>query len=183
MLDRRTVLMVDDDHDIVYAACVRLRAAGYNTLEAKDGESGVAAAVAGRPDLILLDVRMPRQDGLAALAELKRRSDTKDIPVVMLSASIVDQKAGLDAGARFFIRKPYSGATLVQAVQTAIATPAKVAGAKTMACQGAILHDSPSSFPVESRSGTGLGTGAGGPRHYTLEEHDDVDQGEDLGGR
>ena len=122
MPDHRTVLMVDDDHDIMRGACLRLRAAGYRTLEATDGESGIAAAVANRPDLILLDVRMPHKDGLAALSDLKRRSDTKHIPVVMLSASIVDQQASLDAGAKFFIRKPYSGATLVQAVRTAIAT-------------------------------------------------------------
>ena len=71
---------------------------------------------------------MPRKDGLAALSYLKRRSDTKDIPVIMLSASIVDQEAGLNAGARFFIRKPYSGAKLVQAVRTAIAMQAQAGG-------------------------------------------------------
>ena len=115
-----TILMIDDDHEIARAACMRLRAAGYKTLQAADGESGVAAAVASHPDLILLDVRMPVKDGLAALSDLKHRSDTCGIPVVMLSASVVDQEAGLNAGARFFIRKPYSGATLMQAVQTAI---------------------------------------------------------------
>jgi DNA-binding response OmpR family regulator len=112
--------MVDDDHEIARAACLRLRAAGYKTLQAADGESGVAAAVASHPDLILLDVRMPVKDGLSALSDLKHRSDTRGIPVVMLSASVVDQEAGLNAGARFFIRKPYSGAMLMQAVQTAI---------------------------------------------------------------
>ena len=128
MPDHPTVLMVDDDDEIAHAACMRLRAAGYRTLKATDGESGVAAAVADHPDLILLDVRMPRKDGLSALSDLKRRPDTKDIPVVMLSASVVDQEAALDAGARFFIRKPYSGATLVQAVQTAIAMPNQAHG-------------------------------------------------------
>ncbi|HUY89500.1 MAG TPA: response regulator [Pirellulales bacterium] len=125
MSDPQTVLVVDDDLEIVRAACMRLRAAGYKALEATDGTSGVAAAIAARPDLILLDVRMPRKDGLAVLSELKHRADTKHIPVVMLSASIVDQEAGLDAGARFFIRKPYSGATLMQAVRAALAVQAK----------------------------------------------------------
>jgi DNA-binding response OmpR family regulator len=134
VLDHHTVLMVDDDHEILHAASMRLRAAGYSTLEATDGESGVAAAIAEHPDLILLDVRMPRMGGLAALSELKRRSDTKDIPVVMLSASIVDQGAGLDAGARFFIRKPYSGGTLVQAVRTAIGMQAKADGTTGSDC-------------------------------------------------
>jgi DNA-binding response OmpR family regulator len=125
MSEAATVLVVDDDEEIVRAACLRLRAAGYKALEATDGQAGMAAAVADRPDLILLDVRMPKKDGLAVLAELKHRSDTKHIPVVILSASVVDQEAGLDAGARFFIRKPYSGATLMQAVRTALATQAK----------------------------------------------------------
>ena len=125
MPDHGTVLIVDDDHQIAQAAGMRLRAAGYSTLEAADGESAVAAAVASRPDLILMDVRMPLKDGLTALSDLKRRSDTNNIPVVMLSASIIDQEAGLNAGARFFIRKPYSGATLVQAVRTALEMQAK----------------------------------------------------------
>jgi DNA-binding response OmpR family regulator len=125
MSEVRTVLVVDDDEEIVRAACMRLRAAGYKALKATDGSSGMAAAIADHPDLILLDVRMPKKDGLAMLSELKHRPDTKDIPVVMLSASIVDQEAGLDAGARFFIRKPYSGATLMQAVRTALAPQAK----------------------------------------------------------
>lgn len=125
MSEARTVLVVDDDEEIVRAACMRLRAAGYKALEANDGSSGMAAAIAAHPDLILLDVRMPKKDGLTVLSELKHRPDTRHIPVVMLSASIVDQEAGLDAGARFFIRKPYSGATLMQAVRTALAPQAK----------------------------------------------------------
>ncbi len=120
MLDQHTVLMVDDDQDILHAACMRLRAAGYKTLEATDGEEGIATAIRGQPDLIVMDVRMPRKNGLDALADLKHRTDTQHIPIVMLSASIVDQAAALDAGARFFIRKPYNGMTLIQAVQTAM---------------------------------------------------------------
>ena len=104
------------------AACLRLQAAGYHMLTAGDGEAGIAAAVANQPDVILLDVRLPRRDGLSALSELKRRSETKHIPVVMLSASVVDQQAALDAGARFFLRKPYRGDMLVQAVRTALTT-------------------------------------------------------------
>ena len=124
MSEARRVLVVDDDLEIVQAACLRLRAAGFEAWEATDGEAALAAAVERRPDLILLDVRMPHKDGLAVLSELKHRPDTSQIPVVMLSASVVDQSAGLDGGARFFIRKPYNGATLVQAVRTALETPA-----------------------------------------------------------
>ena len=122
MPERATVLMIDDDREIVQGACLRLRAAGYRLLTAGDAESGIAAAIDNLPDTILLDVRLPRRDGLSALSELKRRPETKHIPVVMLSASIVDQQAALDAGAKFFLRKPYRGDILVQAVETALAT-------------------------------------------------------------
>jgi len=122
MPDPTTVLMVDDDEEIICAACMRLRAAGYRTLTAGDGDAALAAAVANHPDAILLDVRLPRRNGLSVLSELKRRPETTQIPVVMLSASVVDQQAALDAGARFFLRKPYCGDMLVQAVRAALTT-------------------------------------------------------------
>jgi CheY-like chemotaxis protein len=122
MPDKATVLMVDDDGEIVRAACLRLQAAGYRMLTVGDAEAGIAAAIANQPDVILLDVRLPRRDGLSALSDLKRRPETKHIPVVMLSASVVDQQAALDTGARFFLRKPYRGDMLVQAVRTALTT-------------------------------------------------------------
>jgi DNA-binding response OmpR family regulator len=146
MPDQLAVLLVDDDEEILCAACLRLRAAGFRTLTAGDGEAGVAAAVANRPDAILLDVRLPRRDGLSVLSELKRRPETKDIPVVMLSASVVDQEAALDAGARFFLRKPYRGEMLVQAIRTALEandTRCSTADAKPI---GTESHESPAGF-------------------------------------
>jgi CheY-like chemotaxis protein len=120
VFDRPTVLLVDDDPEIARAASLRLIAAGYHTLTAHNGQAAVASAVSSRPNAVVLDVRMPVQDGLATLADLKHRQDTKDIPVIMLSASIGDQQTALDAGARFFLRKPYRGEALVQAVNSAI---------------------------------------------------------------
>jgi CheY-like chemotaxis protein len=114
------VLVVDDDHDIVSGVGIRLRAAGYKTLAAYDGQQGVAAAIRYAPDVILLDVRMPTMDGLAALGKLKETPSTRDIPVVMLSASLMDQQKALDAGALFFIQKPYSPENLLAVLDTAI---------------------------------------------------------------
>lgn len=121
MSDAPKVLIVDDDREIVDGARLRLGAAGFDTMVAHDGEEGLAAAIANRPDAIILDVRMPRMDGLTALRKLQEREDTKDVPVIVLSASVVDQKAALDAGARFFLTKPYEGSTLITAVEAAIA--------------------------------------------------------------
>lgn len=70
-------------------------------------------ARAERPDAILLDVRMEPMDGLEALERLQDDETTRPIPVVMLSASLQDKDEALDRGARYFLNKPYRGATLV----------------------------------------------------------------------
>ena len=63
----QTVLLVDDDPEIINGAKLRLRAAGYDTVTAHDGEQGVATAIETKPDVIVLDVRMPKKYGLQAL--------------------------------------------------------------------------------------------------------------------
>lgn len=120
MSGTRRILVVDDDHDIVRGTRLRLDRAGYETLAAYDGEEAIDSAAAHHPDAIVLDVRMPHMNGLAALDGLRHRSDTKEIPVIMLSASLVDQNAALDGGARFFLRKPYHGETLLAAVEAVL---------------------------------------------------------------
>ncbi len=119
------VLLVDDDRDVRNATSLRLPAAGYETLTARDGKEAVSSAIQNRPDAIVLDVRMPGMDGLAALGEIRRRDDIRQTPIVMLSASLRDQQAALDAGARFFLTKPYQGKTLVAAVGSAISERTK----------------------------------------------------------
>ena len=120
MSDNATVLLIEDDREILNVAALRLRAAGYATMAAADGEEGVQRAVADRPDAIVMDVRMPKKDGMTALAELQEQDETRHIPVVMLSASVVDQQRALEAGARFFLTKPYQGRDLLSAVSAAI---------------------------------------------------------------
>ncbi|HEX3727200.1 MAG TPA: response regulator [Pirellulales bacterium] len=120
MNDSTIVLLIDDDHDVVLGASLRLRAAGYETLTAYDGQEGFATARDNHPDAIVLDVRMPRLDGLSALALLRKCEQTKNIPVIMVSASLVDQHAALDSGARFFLTKPYHPKSLVAALESAM---------------------------------------------------------------
>ena len=115
-----TILLIDDDREIVFGTSLRLCAAGYQTLAAHDGDEGCKAAVRHHPDAIVLDVRMPRLDGLAALVWLRNCADTKEIPIVMVSASLVDQQAALDSGARFFLAKPYQARTLLAALSEAM---------------------------------------------------------------
>lgn len=116
----KRILIIDDNQEIVLATSARLRAAGYETLLAYDGDEGIQAASEGNPDAIVLDMQMPIKDGLTALTELKHRHDTCDIPVVVLSASVFDQQSALESGARFFLRKPHDGRKLVDALNTVV---------------------------------------------------------------
>lgn len=120
MSDTKQVLLIEDDQEIVAGASLRLRASGYDVISACDGEQGVASAARNHPDAIILDVHMPRMDGLTALNQLKTRLDTRHIPVLMLSASITEQNSALDAGAECYLRKPYQAQTLLAALSAAV---------------------------------------------------------------
>lgn len=123
----RKVLVVDDDREIVLGTTLRLRFAGYEPVAAFDGRAGISAALEQRPDVAILDVRMPEMDGLAVIRELKSCRETCDIPVIMLSASLRDKRRALEAGARFFLTKPCRSADLIEAVMAAIQEPITVA--------------------------------------------------------
>ncbi|HEX3656723.1 MAG TPA: response regulator [Pirellulales bacterium] len=123
MSKSQKVLIVDDDREIVMGTALRLRSAGYEAVSAFDGRGGIAAARQQHPDATILDVRMPQMDGLEMIRELKEHEDTRNIPVVMLSASLRDKRRALDAGARFFLTKPCRSADLLEAVTAAIAEP------------------------------------------------------------
>ena len=115
----KSILIVDDDQDIAEGAAIRLRSAGYDIVFAHDGHDGCERAKRDRPNAIVLDIRMPKMDGIAVLGNLKNSDDTKSIPVVMMSASVVDEQVALDAGAKYFVRKPFHGQSLVEAVNSA----------------------------------------------------------------
>lgn len=120
MISEKTVLVVDDDPDVAIGVSARLRAAGYKTITERDGVSGIATAAAQRPDAIVMDFRLPKKDGLSALEELRQGNETKNIPIVMLSACLGQQQNALDAGARYFLPKPYQGSTLLEAIDSAV---------------------------------------------------------------
>lgn len=113
------VLVVDDDECISEGTQLRLRVAGYEAIMASNGKECLDIAQRLLPDVIVMDVRMPVMDGLAALVQLKAMEHTRQIPVIILSASVVDNEAALELGARFFIRKPFDGRTLIDAIKMA----------------------------------------------------------------
>lgn len=120
MDDQVRVLVIDDDREIVRGITFRLKAYGYGVLAAHGGEAGFDLAKTHRPDAIILDIRMPDINGLAVLAKLKADDTTRTIPVIMCSASLVDQKEALDLGASFFVQKPFDSAALLSAVQAVL---------------------------------------------------------------
>ena len=122
MESRANILVVDDDADIRLGLSIRLKMAGYQTCQACDGDDAVNMAFALQPDAVLMDVRMPRKNGLMALAEMRMRPQTNHIPVVMISASLPDEKSALNAGAYIFLRKPYAGHLLLSALISALAS-------------------------------------------------------------
>jgi DNA-binding response OmpR family regulator len=82
----KKILIVDDDPDIIELTKKGLEASGYKVTAACDGVEGLKKAIEEKPDLILLDIIMPKKDGFAMLKDLKENKATSDIPVIMLSA-------------------------------------------------------------------------------------------------
>ena len=111
------ILVIEDETPMRTALADLLTGEGYRALTAADGESGLERALAEKPDLILLDVMMPRLDGFAVCAELRRLAN--DVPVLMLTAKgqIDDRVAGLDAGADDYLVKPFSTEELLARVR------------------------------------------------------------------
>ena len=105
----RRVLVADDDPDILDLLTLNLECHGYQVHAAPDGEVAHRMAMELTPDLIVLDVMMPKMDGLEVLAALKAHPNTRDIPVVMLTAKASDSDVwqGWQAGADYYITKPF----------------------------------------------------------------------------
>src|SRR5215475_14863221 len=127
------ILIVEDELPMRTALHDVLESEGYRVLTAADGESGLRRAVEEKPDLILLDIMMPKLDGYTVCAELRRLANP--VPILMLTAKgqIEDRVAGLDVGADDYLVKPFSTEELLARVrallrrfQKQIQTPAKL---------------------------------------------------------
>ena len=112
------ILVVDDEIYIVHILDFSLGMEGYEVLTALDGEQAVEKARAEKPDLIVLDIMMPKLDGYETCKRLKADPETKDVPVILLSAKgrNVDQKVGFEVGADDYITKPFSPRKLVERI-------------------------------------------------------------------
>jgi DNA-binding response OmpR family regulator len=111
------ILVVEDELPMRVALRDTLERQGYRILVADDGEAGLAKALDSQPDLIVLDVMMPRLDGFALCAELRRLA--QNLPILMLTAKgrVEDRVSGLDAGADDYLVKPFSRDELLARVR------------------------------------------------------------------
>jgi len=113
------VLIIDDEPDVLLLCRVNFEFAGHEVLEAGEGETGLRLARDEKPDLVVLDLMLPRKDGLTVLQELHDEPSTAGIPVVLLTAKTQseDQLRGFQAGADEYITKPFSPAVLTNTVE------------------------------------------------------------------
>jgi len=119
---REMVLVVEDDEDIQELIRYNLAQAGYRVMVAGTGEEGVKAARAKTPDLVLLDIMLPGMDGLEVCRILSAQSETRQIPIIMLTAKgeEADIITGLQMGADDYITKPFSPRVLLARIKVVL---------------------------------------------------------------
>ncbi|HEX7051546.1 MAG TPA: response regulator [Longimicrobiales bacterium] len=115
----QTVLLVEDNEDNLVVYRTILKHVGYDVIEARDGEEGVRCAHQKHPDLILMDISIPKIDGWEATRRLKSAEDTRDIPIIALTAHALDEdrEKALRTGCDGYLAKPVEPRRVVEEVQ------------------------------------------------------------------
>jgi diguanylate cyclase (GGDEF)-like protein len=150
-----TILIVDDDADIVRFVEMNLRLEGYRVLVAGDGEEALQMVADEVPDLVLLDVMMPGLDGIEVTRRLRADSRTSTLPVIMLTAKTMtaDRVLGLTAGADDYIIKPFDTLELVARVRSTLRRNAEARSVSP-------LTSLPGNLRIEDEIATGVASGA-----------------------
>jgi len=115
-MGKKKILAVDDEPNILMSIEFILEMEGYEVHTARDGDEALEVAERVRPDLILLDVNMPRKDGYETCRILREREDLAGTKVIMLTAKgqTLERKKGLEVGADDYVTKPFSAADLLE---------------------------------------------------------------------
>ena len=118
------ILLIEDDREIARAMMLRLKAIGHDPFAMHEGGSGLAAAIATIPDIVILDLRLPDMDGFAVLQQLQQHDVARLIPVIVVSANVAERakREAILLGAHCFIEKPYDFRKLVAAIDRAAST-------------------------------------------------------------
>ncbi len=116
---RAKVLVADDEEYIQHILNFSFSAEGYQVITASDGEEAIAKAKCERPDVIVLDIMMPKMDGYEACKRLKSDPETRSIPIILLTAKgrEADRRLGTEAGADGYVVKPFSPGRLIERVE------------------------------------------------------------------
>ena len=118
-MDKKRILLVEDEKDMVYAVTLQLEANGYEVLSAYDGREGLGKAKKEKPDLIILDLMLPKMDGYTVCGLLKADTRYTKIPIVMFTARAQesDIKLGEELGADAYITKPFEPQVLLSKIR------------------------------------------------------------------
>lgn len=125
---RKTVLLVEDNDDNRHVYALILRHAGYRVVEARTGDEAVSLARSELPDLILMDISIPKLDGWEATQRLKSEDGTRDIPIIALTAHALeeDRQKAIQAGCDGYLAKPVEPRRVVQEVERFVGPPTPV---------------------------------------------------------
>ncbi len=119
MAEKKLILLVEDEKDMSYAVTLQLEAKGYKVITAYDGQEGLEKARTKKPDLIILDLMLPKMDGYKVCRMLKFDREYKDIPIIMFTARAQDsdRKMGEEVGADAYMAKPFEPKVLLDKIQ------------------------------------------------------------------
>jgi DNA-binding response OmpR family regulator len=118
-MEKKKILLVEDEKDLVETVTLRLEAAGYEVIPAYDGREGLAKAKKEKPDLIILDLMLPKMDGYKVCGLLKADTRYNKIPIIMFTARAQesDKKMGQEVCADAYITKPFEPEALLEKVR------------------------------------------------------------------
>lgn len=119
-MPRKKILLVDDSSTVLLLHRMMLSHCGYELLTARDGQEALDKASSEHPDLIFLDVLMPRMDGFQACRALRARSETKDVPIILVTTRGEPHyvRQGFESGCTDYITKPFDGEELLAKVRS-----------------------------------------------------------------
>ena len=139
-----SILIVEDENDIRQNLAFSLKREGFNIIEAADGEQALAAAMSKKPDIILLDLMIPKIDGLSVCKRLQAAPETENIPVIMLTAKCeeIDRIVGLELGAADYIVKPFSLREVALRIKAVLKRRVEVRPEQVLRCDEIVLDPS-----------------------------------------
>ena len=153
-MSNRTILIVEDEQPIRDMVAFGLKRAGFDVLEAEDSRAARAQVADRRPDLMLIDWMLPDMSGLELTRLIKRDKDTREIPIIMLTARALEQDkvAGLDSGADDYIIKPFSARELIARIRAVLRRGAGAPAGEALVIEGLTIDQASQRVSVGERT-------------------------------